>query len=117
MHACVCHSACGACLLATSNSAAVPAHSHTFLQMWGKLLRAQRPVAVGALTVDVLLQRLRSISKYIQPLGVYYVWCEWRGGERGEGRGRGGERWKREREEEGGGVEVRGREGGREEEE
>lgn len=54
--------------LSAGNSATVSSHSHALLQVRGELLSPESSLAVGALTVHVLLQRLRSVSKDVKTL-------------------------------------------------
>ena len=73
MNVCACLPPCTRVLccvpsLAAGNSAAVSPHSHALLQVRGKLLSPERPLAVGALAVHVLLQGLGSVAEDVQTL-------------------------------------------------
>ena len=59
-------------LLNSCQSCAISAHSHTLLKMGGKLLGPQCPIAIGAQTINVLLDGERGTPKYIQSLYIHY---------------------------------------------
>ena len=61
-------------ILLSSKPRAVATHPHALLEVGGKLLSAQRAVAVGAHAVHLLLHELESVAKDVHPIEVYDLW-------------------------------------------